>query len=306
MYIGDKLKQWSNSFGETINTSLNSAISQLSERKFNIILLGAAGSGKTTLKQCMMNELENVLGKNYVPFGADSFALKTDRSKITVEFYDYPGSMLNTKEDKVGSTLQSSANESTVFIITLSSPYFMEAEGRFTDKINARKIQQIIKSSMPKDNSGRFYIFAPLQCEKYTQYREDEAKKLKAGVVSVFSEIIESLSVHNSMGKRFSAAVVPVETVGNVKFDHFDLSPWGSIIRNVYVRERELETVPRNADQVLKLSLLFILNEFIHSGGLITNVLVSGYMKELFSDIRHETDLYSFDILFGLDYITGA
>ncbi len=64
--------------------------------------------------------------------------------------------------------------------------------------------------------------------------------------------------------------------------------------------------MPRNADQVLKLSLLFILNEFIHSGGLITNVLVSGYMKELFSDIRHETDLYSFDILFGLDYITGA
>lgn len=306
MYIGDKLKQWGSSFEETINASLNSAISQFSERKFNIILLGASGSGKTTLKQCMMNELENVLGKNYVPSGADSFALKTDRSKITVEFYDYPGSMLNAKNDKDISTLQSSANESTVFIITLSSPYFMESEGQFTGKINARKIQQVIKSSMPKDNAGRFYIFVPLQCEKYTQYTEDEAKRLNAGVVSVFSEIIESLSVHNSMGKRFSAAVVPVETIGNVRFDHFDFSPWGSVIRNVYVRDRESESAQRNADQLLKLSLLFILNEFMQGSGIIENALVSSYMKELFSDIRHETDLYRFDILFGLDYITGA
>ena len=53
----------------------------------------------------------------------------------------------------------------------------MDSEGQFSDKVNAKKIQQVLKSSMPKDNSGRFYIFVPLQCEKYTQYTEYDMKQ---------------------------------------------------------------------------------------------------------------------------------
>ena len=255
------------------------------EMKFAI--LGPSGSGKTTLLACMAQEFAKQKPGMIIPSGetmasllkayralkdeADNprklsferpiepsrnlreyaFTINGKRASMPVKFYDFPGEWMNIVKD------------ATVIIIAVNTPYLMDDSIDTIDKDNGCAIEEIawaVESGLAEDKSGRerLILFVPIKCERYLETPAKRTKLVQA-VKDAFQRV---RNLESDPRYKLAMAILPVQTVGSVKFWHFKRGSDGRIAGEVYRKEKSSDKFnPVNVDQPLRYVMSFLIEQ---------------------------------------------
>ena len=262
-------------------------------------MLGPSGSGKTSMLACMNRTLEDMLPGTFYPdrktFGilddayenlkisADSdkiqfdvhalkgteeismfdFKIVGNKSTMPVRFYDFPGGYIErSANDSDYDEIVKIVKQSAAIIIAVDTPYLMEPEherGKYIRQACTRDIELVIKSALGEsDNQDRLILLVPIKCEKYMK-DYDSRQALKQAVKYAFSDTV-------NMGKdtykgRIAIAIVPINTIGNVKFSRFK-TEGERVTEQVFMKLRGRKFSPQYTDQPLRFAMSFLFEQF--------------------------------------------
>ncbi|MGN0298547.1 MAG: hypothetical protein ACI4C1_05105 [Lachnospiraceae bacterium] len=153
--------------------------------------------------------------------------LKGRRSKIQVEFYDYPGEWLNNENIIY---LEDEIHNSDVIIITIDTPHMLEEEGVYNDKRNCcYRITELIKNHLqPTEDHPKLILFVPLKCEKYRDIESImNMNDVRSAVQSKYETLINFFNRDNA--HYCEVAITPIFTMGTAVFDRFVRNEQGEI-----------------------------------------------------------------------------
>lgn len=161
------------------------------------------------------NESNDIL--NY-PF---SIGIKDKKSRIYVNFVDYPGEWLKTEKAKVMAELK----KSRILLVAIDTPHLMEADGTYNEPHNrCWLVSELVKSAKFADASqgAGLILFVPLKCERY--YNEGRMDEVNAKVQKAYEDMIDYIKQPGADGKksRITMAVTPILTLGGAEFNRFD------------------------------------------------------------------------------------
>ena len=308
----------------------------------NVTMLGAAKTGKTTLLACMLrelmsmskklsgfqagfqvtdydrlNELYNMLVKlNVLPTEnaeRESISIKYKNAAFKVSFYDFPGDWLNS--DFESSNISSFMKDSSVIIIPVEMPLLIEENGKYKDVLKISELEYLIRNDLLANNSGKLIILAPVMCEKYRN-----SQLIAEKVTSAYKGIIKDVELYASklgLAGNLAVAMIPVKILGNAEFEKFSVNPEDGLIESVYSRASNLPVESQNADQLIKLALLFLLREMLRQDDAVNDssakLTCRADINKLIDQLRDTANFYSsngdslfIDILFGREIFTGA
>lgn len=180
---------------------------------------------------------------------------------IPVTFYDYPGGR-TLPDDPLHETVVKNINDSIAYMLTIDSAALMENGGAYHRLINRPAvINELLLDAMTRaatdSNSARarrLIILAPLKCETYLndRTRKDELMEL---VREEYAPVIE---LAQQMNNQFALVITPMQTMGNVVFDHItDTSTPQFIFRKEHPNVRYQPVG-------VELPLLILLNFVLH------------------------------------------
>jgi GTPase SAR1 family protein len=142
----------------------------------------------------------------------------------TITFVDIPGEYINNEHiEEVAEYVL----KSCVIIIAIDTPHLLEENGKFNEAFN--KVLTLYNLFI---SDNRFYdldkmiLFVPLKCEKY--YHEKRMEDVKNAVKREYGTIIRQLGNPNIKNK-FTMAITPILTMGDVIFSHFGKNSKGLI-----------------------------------------------------------------------------
>lgn len=162
-----------------------------------------------------------------------SFQLSTTgvSENMILRFIDVPGERFNSNglDDEADKEIDKIISESNVIIIAIDSVHLMEENGRFSRAYNKFDvITEWIKSSdFAASDYEKLVLFVPLKCETY--YHSGRMDELNQKVKSEYADLFGFFSCSNLVNK-FTVAITPILTVGNVIFDKFGKDENGKII----------------------------------------------------------------------------
>lgn len=147
--------------------------------------------------------------------GVDSFDFLVtwnEHLTITVKCTDIPGEWIKEQPELMTKFIKTA----DVIIVSIDTPQLME-NGMMGKSFNYTRIVNdfIIKSAIDNQDFMKRIIFVPVKCEKYVHaHRMPEvAERIK----QAYNDVLHHWKQHNS-----DVFIVPVETLGNIEFDHFE------------------------------------------------------------------------------------
>ncbi len=303
--------------------------------------LGPSGAGKTTLLACMHKRFEDLLPGSFYPadpktfstlskaykkleeeanspsveFGVAlegtgdlrqyAFAIKGRRKSVPVRFFDFPGGWMNPHDESQKENYEhviDIVQKSMVIIAAINTPYIMEFNGRYKDYAGIDEIEHVIKMSINNERD-KLILFVPIKCERYTRSPKDRDNML-AKIKEVFSGTLK-MSENPIYRDSLAIAILPIHTVGNAQFSRFEMEN-GTIVREVYLKNRSIKFTPKDADQPLRYAMSFLLEEFKKSssgfwGSFLDFVFSRDNMSEISNFIRDDIKAYKdgFEIFCG-------
>lgn len=143
--------------------------------------------------------------------------IKTGESaEMMLEFVDVPGEFMEASNQS-HAYLEDEISKCDIFIITLDTPFLMEADEDLNMIYN--RVSEISASmqKMKIDNEydKKLIIFCPVKCEKWLHAGQGEAVADK--VCQVYRTLINSWVKHPAV----SMWIMPVETAGGIEFSKF-------------------------------------------------------------------------------------
>lgn len=277
----------------------------------NVTMLGASKSGKTSLLECMLSSMINTFP--FLKIQGQSITLKFKSGKMTfkVDFHDFPGEWLDSdsESEKVSALMK----KSSVIIIPVSAPFIMEENGKYKDLLKISEIEYLLRNDLLANNSGKLIILTPIMCEKYTKNTSDSQIMFEK-ITSAYKGVIKDVELYASkLAGKFAVVMIPVNTLGNSEFKEFKIESGNETPECVYSRDSSLQPESHNADQLVKLALIFMLREILRQDDLITDSDSRSDINKLIDAIKDGTKFYSpqndplfTEILFGREILTGA
>ena len=270
----------------------------MADNEMKFAILGPSGSGKTTLLACMAQEFAKQKPGMIIPSGetmasllkayralkdeADNprklsferpiepsrnqrdyaFTINGKRASMPVKFYDFPGEWMNPgSADK--ERVINIVKDATVIIIAVNTPYLMDDSIDTIDKDNGCAIEEIawaVESGLAEDKSGRerLILFVPIKCERYLETPAKRTELVHA-VKGAFQRV---RNLASDPRYKLAMAILPVQTVGSVKFWHFKRGSDGRIAGEVYRKEKSSDKFnPVNVDQPLRYVMSFLIEQ---------------------------------------------
>jgi len=156
--------------------------------------------------------------------------LKSKKSRIRLDFVDYPGEYLTLKEEY--EQLKDPLKKSRILLIAIDTPHLMERKGLYNDPKNrCRRVTEIIKESgfADADRGPGMVLLVPLKCERY--YNHGRMNNVAAEVQKAYGPLLQYLQQPDVEGQssRITIAITPILTIGGAEFSCFQYTPSGNI-----------------------------------------------------------------------------
>ena len=171
---------------------------------------------------------------------------KRDRRAYLIEFITISGEWIDNYDTNTSGEykqlLQDLISEAQTIMITIDSVFMLEDAG--VSALKKNKVEAITKIIQENYNSRcefeqKLITFIPLNCEKYynthmelvnfpdrfCEFEEDPMFVLMTQVKRVYAPLIRwCADVINRNALNLDVAILPVMTLGNIQFSHFDIS----------------------------------------------------------------------------------
>ena len=153
-----------------------------------------------------------------------SISFKDKRGEIDIEFTDFPGEWLSTKNGTgYREKLVDLMKETQVIIVAIDIPHLMEEKGDYNEKRNlCHKTSEMIKHALEdlKDEPSyikKMLLFVPLKCERYLNdgKMDEVCKKTEEAYSSL-------ISYAQQYKMKYEVAVTPIFTLGGAEFSYFE------------------------------------------------------------------------------------
>ena len=323
----------------------------MDEMRFAV--LGPASAGKTTLLACMAQEFARLKPGIILPESGKTmesllnayralkdeaddprkmsferpiapsvslreyaFTINGERASMPVKFCDFPGEWMNPGSSENKKVIDI-VKDASVIIIAINTPYLMELDGRYKDTGCATdEISFVLETALTADKSKRerLILFVPIKCERYLESR-DISRALVSTVRLAFERVL-NLSSDPRYSGRLAMAMLPVQTVGSVKFWRFMRDRDERITAEVYRKDKSSDVFrPVNVDQPMRYMMSFLIEQSARDEKraswwrkLFHRVTFRGDLKEVAEYIRKgiksDNDLSAgFEIFCGRDLI---
>jgi len=184
---------------------------------------------------------------------------------IQLEFNDYPGGWL--KDENYSKEVINFLRASTAILWVLDAAALMvrgENEESYSTKINQtlhiKTILNLAFTDLP-DNAKKVILLVPIKCETWTTAKKDRLE-LCVHVENECESVINLLKSADPKGNRFAIAIIPVETLGGVRFDHLQVDANKQPQFIFKRKDEEALYQPRYAEQIFAYGLSFILQRY--------------------------------------------
>lgn len=149
--------------------------------------------------------------------GSYYIQIKTGGSaEMSLEFVDVPGEFMEA-HSKSHAYLEDQISKSDLFIITIDTPFLMEADD--AENIIYNRVDEITasmqKMKIENEYDKKFILFCPVKCEKWLHAGQGEMVADK--VCKVYRTLINSWVQHSNV----TMWIMPVETAGGIEFCKF-------------------------------------------------------------------------------------
>jgi len=267
------------------------------EKELCITVFGPSGAGKTSLLACMSEEFNKADLTGFLTADTNTFkTLKSayeDLKKMgsgeqrtirveplvpgndnlrehifmisgtKVKFFDFPGGWMipdvSGEEKEHYDSVLDIVKKSMVVIIAIDTPYLMDNQGKYKEKAKVSEVEYFLQSSLnnlsdPKLVLPKLILLAPIKCEKYTRNLKDTAK-LHETIKATYKQTVDMVT--KNYRDWLALAMMPIHTIGNVEFSHFDNQHDDEM---VFTRNKQ-PFAPRDADQPLRYAISFLLHQ---------------------------------------------
>jgi GTPase SAR1 family protein len=264
---------------------------------FNVAMIGASNSGKTSIVAAMFESFERVaLGSNLhltpdiktsiglrkkldaligLPYRFQEmpptfeqenykFAVGPKDNILNLSFTDYPGGHISGYPKEVQIILENSY----CIIITIDAVALMESEGQWSGlhdvRNEAETIISIIREVCKDTSHKRLIMLCPTKCEKYMQ--GGKPAELADRVMEKYQKLLQYLKEKEN---DIAVVIAPVQTVGTVHFDKLEpidttkelsMANYKFTFKRVGEDPNHYAFQPTDADQPLRYILSFILH----------------------------------------------
>lgn len=213
------------------------------------------------------------------------FGLSDSKTKLNLEFKDFPGETIVDSPDMVSEFI----NQSNVVLIAIDTPHLMEEGGMFCETRNrCSVITDFIKQNLNDEvKVHKLFLFVPLKCEKY--YHEQRMNEVCERVNVVYSELIDLLK--KNFKTEIACAITSILTLGDVVFKEFEKDTQGDVMVHEFgesdvlptsvrywYRNSEAQYSPKYCEQPLYYLLSYISKEY--------NASLNAEPKTLFGKIK--------------------
>ena len=166
-----------------------------------------------------------------------SFGIKDSKTKLNIEFRDFPGETIKDDPELVSGFIK----ESNAVLIAIDTPHLMEEEGIFCETRNRCKaITDFIKNNLKDGESAhKLFMLVPLKCEKY--YHEGRMKEVCDKIKDVYSDLITTLT--SGYKTAIVCVITPILTLGDVVFKEFEKGEDGTVLIN---KNGETDILPKS------------------------------------------------------------
>ena len=147
---------------------------------------------------------------------------------MTVEFIDIRGEDLRDDDAAIGELMAGTA----IWMIAVDTPALMEDYDGVINRLandptllHSRILDadELIRGSKKKQ-IPRLVLFVPLKCEKY--YYSHQMDSVNARIKSQYKSILAYFEGHS----EFTVAITPILTLGDVVFDHYEMTEKGGYV----------------------------------------------------------------------------
>ena len=149
-----------------------------------------------------------------------NFGVAGKESRINVDFVDYPGEWLASKEHQ--QSIFSCMKKSQAIIIAIDTPHMMEENGRFNEQRNfCFRISEMLKMAFEHEKPAHMLVlFVPLKCE-WCQMN-GQMPLVQQKTEEAYAPLIRYLQRYPN---RYQVAVTPIFTMGGAAFSRFQRDP---------------------------------------------------------------------------------
>lgn len=218
---------------------------------------------KSAMANVIVTGLHNTGEMRTFNFG---LGLPTRKPAINLTFRDYPGALVSTNPDEVAEYIRSS----DVIVWAIDTTALMANKGKYSELINSTsRITDFFKHALEDlpQNQCKLILLVPIKCETWIAYPQypnyagiDEMCNL---IESKWKSFVDYIKKIDPDSQRFSIALTPVQTLGNVKYTYTEEND-GSMPSFVFARtSKEHPYQPKDVEQVLYYSLTFLLRRYI-------------------------------------------
>lgn len=155
------------------------------------------------------------------------FGMNTQNINMGLEIRDFPGEYVMKQPDVVKQYI----SESNAIIIAIDTPHLMECDGRYNEgKNHTSLITSFFKQTLNADSDEKLIMLVPLKCERY--YHDGRINEVTEKVRDTYRELIRFVKDkgnQNGMFGKFACVITPIQTVGEIVFDGFQLLPNGEV-----------------------------------------------------------------------------
>jgi prefoldin subunit 5 len=174
--------------------------------------------------------------------------------ELMLRFHDYPGGWISDNE----SAIMSKVKQSHVVIVAIDAVGLMAEDGKHHTYFNyPDEVMEFMENILQIQTDKKLFLFVPIKCEKWIK-NVDDPTNLTSRLIKEY-RIIEKLRQAGH-----AIAVLPVQTLGNIKFARFEEDENGIIREYFKTIAGRKAYEPKNAEQVLFYIVSFVIAQYIH------------------------------------------
>jgi len=185
---------------------------------------------------------------------------------MSLTFRDYPGAWVSSDSKAVTDYIRMS----DVIIWAIDTAALKSNKGQYSESINSvGKITEFFKHALKNlpDNEKKLILLVPMKCETWVAFpgypNLQEIKLLRTLIEDKWSNLVNMLKTIDPKAEKFALALIPVQTLGNVKYAYTDDSDPANP-KFVFTRtSREHPYQPKHVEQILNYSLAFLIRRYM-------------------------------------------
>lgn len=212
----------------------------------------------------IINSLEGTQRLEKFPF--DVTIKGEDKPRFKVNFCDHKGGLINNAgtDEKGFKELCDLVNRAHVIINAVETCAMMEVNGLHEKYSQPAFISDILEQALD-DDQEQLVIIGLTKCETYLKDKET-INKMFAKLDDCHKRVFSTVHDVNTRRKNTMLVVVPIKTIGGIKFKRYEDKEEGSY-EFFFGRDADIGFKPELADFVFNLSVTFLLKQAYKNRG---------------------------------------